>query len=61
MQYVQTKYRFFDDRMSQQERLLAERETVERMKQQKMAREVLPHRESRDLLMGGHRAVFTER
>ena len=41
--------------------MMAEREYLHRLKQQKLARETLPHRESKDLLMGGQRASFNER
>ena len=52
---------FFDYRLSQRERLMAERDYVQRLKHQKLARETLPHRETRDLLMGGQRVAFSER
>jgi len=41
--------------------MLAEREYVSRLREQKRVRETLPHREARDLLMGGRKAAFGER
>ncbi|XP_067951335.1 uncharacterized protein [Watersipora subatra] len=49
------------ERLGQRERLMVEREYLHRLKLQKLARETLPHRETRELLMGGHRASFNER